>query len=348
MKTIHVNIGRSYDIIIEHNVLSKAGEYIRPLTCAIRAAIISDTNVAPLYAKTVQESLEAFGFAVSLFCFEAGEESKRLSTIEKMYNHFAENSLTRSDIVIALGGGVTGDMAGFAAASYLRGIDFVQIPTSLLAQVDSSVGGKTGVDLTYGKNLVGAFWQPRLVLIDPETLQTLPEKFFTDGLGEVVKYGCIKSKSLFERLEKENAKNFIDDLIYECVDIKRIVVEHDEREAGERMLLNFGHTLGHAIEKLHNYKTITHGEAISIGMVLMTAASERTGDTLNGTTQRIKALLQKYNLPTASEFSNAEIIKASHGDKKSSGKSINLVLLKGIGESFTHKIDTSLLENFLG
>lgn len=348
MKTIHVNTGRSYDILIEHNILSHAGNYIRPLTKAIRAVIVSDTNVAPLYAETIKQSLENNGFSVSVFCFEAGEASKRLSTIEKMYNHFAEHTLTRSDIVVALGGGVTGDMAGFAAASYLRGIDFVQIPTSLLAQVDSSVGGKTGVDLTYGKNLVGAFWQPRLVLIDPETLKTLPEKFFIDGLGEVVKYGCIKSKALFERLEKEDVHGFIDDVIAECVSIKRDVVERDERDTGERALLNFGHTLGHAIEKLHNYKTITHGEAVSIGSVLMTAASESHGQTAAGTTQRITALLKKYNLPTASQFSNAEIAKATQGDKKSTGKSINLVLLKEIGDSFTYKIDTADLEKFLG
>lgn len=348
MKTIHVNTGRSYDILIEHNILPKAGEFIRPLTKAIRAVIVSDTNVAPIYADTVKQSLENNGFSVSLFCFEAGETSKRLSTIEKMYNHFAEHSLTRSDIVVALGGGVTGDMAGFAAASYLRGIDFVQIPTSLLAQVDSSVGGKTGVDLTYGKNLVGAFWQPRLVLIDPETLKTLPEKFFIDGLGEVVKYGCIKSKSLFERLEKENVRDFIDDVIAECVSIKRDVVERDERDTGERALLNFGHTLGHAIEKLHNYQTITHGEAVSIGSVLITTAAEHHGQTAIGTAERISALLKKYNLPTTSKFSNAEIAKATHGDKKSTGKSINLVLLKEIGDSFTYKIDTADLEKFLG
>lgn len=347
MKTIHVNTGRSYDIIIEHNILSKAGTYIRPLTRAIRAVIVSDTNVAPLYADTVRKSLEANGFSAAVFCFQAGEASKRLSTIEKMYDCFAEHSITRSDIVIALGGGVTGDMAGFAAASYLRGIDFVQIPTSLLAQVDSSVGGKTGVDLTYGKNLVGAFWQPRLVLIDPETLKTLPEKFFTDGLGEVVKYGCIKSKALFERLEKENARDFIDDVIAECVSIKRDVVERDEHDTGERALLNFGHTLGHAIEKLHDYKTITHGEAVSIGSVLMTAASEYHGQTANGTTERLVALLKKYNLPTASQFSKSEIVKATHGDKKSTGKSINLVLLKEIGDSFTYKVDIADLKSFI-
>ena len=197
MKTVEVKTGRPYNILIEHGIIDHAGEYIRPLTKAIRAVIISDTNVSPIYSERVKTSLEKSGFETSVFVFQAGESSKRLSTIENMYTHLFERNVTRTDIIIALGGGVTGDMAGFAAATYLRGIDFVQIPTSLLAQVDSSVGGKTAVDLPTGKNLVGAFWQPILVLIDPDTLNTLPEKFFKDGLGEVVKYGCIRSKSLF-------------------------------------------------------------------------------------------------------------------------------------------------------
>jgi len=273
MKTVFVKTGRPYEILIEHGILDNAGEYIRPLTKAVRAVIISDTNVSPIYSERVKNSLEKSGFETSVFVFEAGESSKRLSTIEKMYTHLFEHNITRTDIIVALGGGVTGDMAGFAAATYLRGIDFVQIPTSLLAQVDSSVGGKTAVDLPAGKNLVGAFWQPILVLIDSDTLNTLPEKFFKDGLGEVVKYGCIRSKSLFERLENENAKDFIDDIIFECVSIKRDVVERDERDTGERAILNFGHTLGHALEKLNGYTNLTHGEAVAAGSAIITRIS---------------------------------------------------------------------------
>ena len=346
MKIVSVKTGRPYDILIEHGILDSVGEYVRPLTKAIRAVIVSDTNVSPIYSKRVQNSLEKCGFETSLFVFEAGENSKKLATIEKMYTHFFEKNITRTDIIIALGGGVTGDMAGFAAATYLRGIDFVQIPTSLLAQVDSSVGGKTAVDLPTGKNLVGAFWQPVLVLIDPETLKTLPEKFFKDGLGEVVKYGCIKSKSLFERLENENAEDFIDDIIYECVSIKRDVVERDERDTGERAILNFGHTLGHALEKLNNYSNLTHGEAVSAGSAIITRISENNGLTEKGTAERLESLLKKYNLPTNSDFPMPDIINATRGDKKSTGKSINFVFLKKIGECFVKKIDTTHFNEF--
>ncbi len=348
MKKVHVGTGRSYDILIGHHLLQKAGEFIRPLTKAIRAVIVSDTNVAPLYAETVKSSLEENGFETSVFVFPAGESSKRLSTIEKMYQHFYEHNITRTDIVVALGGGVTGDMAGFAAASYLRGIDFVQIPTTLLSQVDSSVGGKTGVDLPAGKNLVGAFWQPVLVLIDPETLQTLPEAFFRDGLGEVVKYGCIRSNALFERLEKENAADFIDDLIEECVSIKRDVVEHDERDTGERAILNFGHTFGHALEKLTDYSGMTHGEAVALGAALLTRISEQKGLTAAGTGERLEKLLKKYGLPTESDFSTETILAATKGDKKSTGKNINFVLLRQIGDCFIYPVSVEQMKDFAG
>ena len=348
MKEIFVKTGRPYNIFIEQDILDKAGEYIRPLTKAVRAVIVSDTNVSPIYSQRVKKSLESNGFEVSVFVFEAGESSKRLSTIEAMYKHFFENNITRTDIIIALGGGVTGDMAGFASATYLRGIDFVQIPTSLLAQVDSSVGGKTAVDLPTGKNLVGAFWQPILVLIDSETLKTLPEKFFKDGLGEVIKYGCIRSESLFERLEKENAGDFIDDIIYECVSIKRDVVENDERDTGERAILNFGHTLGHALEKLNGYSNLTHGEAVSAGSAIITNISENNGLTEKGTAQRLENLLKKYDLPINSEFSLSEIVKATRGDKKSTGNSIKFVFLEKIGKCFVKKIDISKFVEFFG
>ena len=348
MKTVEVKTGRPYNILIEHGIIDHAGEYIRPLTKAIRAVIISDTNVSPIYSQRVKNSLENNGFETSVFVFQAGESSKRLSTIEKMYTHLFEHNITRTDIIIALGGGVTGDMAGFAAATYLRGIDFVQIPTSLLAQVDSSVGGKTAVDLPTGKNLVGAFWQPILVLIDSDTLDTLPEKFFKDGLGEVVKYGCIRSESLFERLENENAKDFIDDIIFECVSIKRDVVEHDERDTGERAILNFGHTLGHALEKLNNYENLTHGEAVSAGSAIITRISENNGLTAKGTAQRLENLLKKYELPINADFPLSDIISATHGDKKSTGTSIKFVFLKEIGNCFVQKIDTADFGEFFG
>lgn len=346
MKTITVKTGRSYEILIERGILSRAGELVRSISGAIRAVIVSDSNVAPIYSSIVADSLRKNGFETSLFVFEAGEASKRLSTIEKMYEHFFEHNITRTDIIIALGGGVTGDMAGFAAASWLRGIDFVQIPTSLLSQVDSSVGGKTGVDLSGGKNLVGAFWQPSLVLIDPDTLKTLPDRFFNDGMGEVIKYGCIRSRSLFERLEKEDAAGFVEDIIFESVSIKRDVVENDERDTGERAILNFGHTFGHAIEKLCGFSGITHGEAVALGALLLTKITEKKGITAVGVSKRLHSLLVKNHMPTECAFPLPEILAATRGDKKSSGKSLKFVFLRDIGDCFVSPVNTDELSNF--
>ena len=346
MKTVEVKTGHKYNILIGHDIISDVGKYIREVTDAVRAAVVSDSNVAPIYAERVIDSLKSSGFETSLFIFEAGEERKRLSTIEKMYMHFFEHNITRTDIVVALGGGVTGDMAGFASASYLRGIDFVQIPTTLLSQVDSSVGGKTGVDLPTGKNLVGAFHQPNVVVIDPETLNTLPEKFFHDGMGEVIKYGCIRSRSLFECLETDSVT--VDDMIYESVSIKRDVVEKDELDTGERAILNFGHTFGHALEKLHGYSGITHGEAVGLGALILTEITEKKGITEKGTALRIRRLLEKYNMPTETEFSLADIISATRGDKKSSGKSLNFIFLRSIGDCFIQKIKFAEIPEFFG
>lgn len=347
MKTVSVKTGRPYSIYIERGLVNNVGSFVRQVSKAVRAVIVSDSNVAPIYADRVKSSLEAEGISTSLFVFPAGEQSKRLSTIEKMYTAFSDAGITRSDIIVALGGGVTGDMAGFAAASWLRGVDFVQIPTSLLSQVDSSVGGKTGVDLPAGKNLVGAFWQPSVVLIDPDTLDTLPEKFFRDGLGEVVKYGCIRSESLFDRLERENARDVIDEIILECVSIKRDVVENDERDTGERAILNFGHTFGHAIEKLGDYSAMTHGEAVSAGAILLTELTEAKGLTEGGTAKRLKALLEKYGLPCSVPYSLPEIIRATRGDKKSSGNSLSFVILDRIGSCYVKKLPVEGLEEYL-
>lgn len=346
MKKLNVKSVRSYEILIERGILSDCGKYIKPLARGNKAMIISDTNVFPIYGDTVKASLEKAGFEVYNHIFTAGESSKNLTTISEMYSSLADNGFSRKDFIVALGGGVTGDMSGFAAATYQRGIDFVQIPTTLLSQVDSSVGAKTGVDIKQGKNLVGAFWQPSIVLIDPNTLNTLTPEFFADGMAEVIKYGCIKSLSLFETLENKNAADIIDEIIFDCVSIKRDVVERDEHEAGERMLLNFGHTLGHSIEKAYGYTGITHGQAVGVGMVLITSASESLGITPSGTTDRIKALLKKYNLPTSDKTTLEDIANGALGDKKASGDSINIVLLNSIGNSFTKKLKKSELYDF--
>ncbi len=346
MKILEVKTGRPYQIIIDRDIIRYCGEYISKISKAQKIMVITDSNVEAIYYSKVKKSLEEKGFQVYNFTFEAGEQSKKLRTVMAAYNELANLCFSRSDLIVALGGGVTGDMAGFIAATYQRGIEFVQIPTSLLAQVDSSVGGKTGIDIAQGKNLVGAFWQPSLVLIDIDTLDTLPKAYFDDGMAEVIKYGCIKSKDLFEKLEENNARNIIEQIIYECVNIKRQVVENDEEEKGERMLLNFGHTFGHSLEKIYNYSTLSHGQAVAIGMVIVTKASENNNITEKGTTKRLIKILKKYNLPTKDINDLKNIVENSFNDKKSSGDYINIVLVDKIGHSFIKKILKAELYNF--
>ena len=334
MKTLRVNAGGGYDIQIERGLLKACGEKIKNAVAAKKAAVICDSNVAPLYLEAVKNSVNSAGIETVSYIFEAGESSKTTANLIKIVAFLAQSGLTRKDCVIALGGGVCGDMAGFAAAVYLRGIKYVQIPTTLLAQVDSSVGGKTAVDLPQGKNLCGAFWQPSLVIIDPDVLNTLPAHYFSDGMGEVIKYGCIKSKPLFDRLQNEDARDIIDEGIYACCDIKRGVVERDEKEAGERALLNFGHTCGHAIEKLYDFSGISHGEAVGIGMVMISRAGENAGITEKGTAEKIAALLKKYGLRTETDLPVEDIVRNMVYDKKRTSDGINLIMLKKAGQSF--------------
>lgn len=347
MNTIHVNTGKPYDILIDNGLIDKCGELIKAVSKSSRVMIISDSNVFPLYGDNVLTSLEKAGFDVYSFIFKAGEESKNLNTVSQIYNTLAVNEFTRTDLIVALGGGVTGDMAGFAAASYLRGINFVQIPTSLLAQVDSSVGGKTGVDIEQGKNLVGAFWQPILVIIDPNTLNTLSDNFFTDGMGEIIKYGCIKKETLFTQLETCNIKEDIKDIILQCVKIKRDIVQEDEQEQGERILLNFGHTLAHSLEKEYKFKGISHGQAVAIGMVMITKSSEKAGITKPGCANRIANLCQKYGLPIDDPTSASKLSLGAYSDKKTTSNLIRLVVISDIGKSKIHIIEKSKLTDFI-
>lgn len=347
MTRIHINASTPYDVVIEEGALQRITDYIKPLKPNCRVIIVSDSNVAPHYLDSVKANMEHAGYTVCDYVFPAGESSKNAHQLIDLIEYMAAQSLTRKDLLIALGGGVVGDMAGFAAASYLRGIDFIQIPTSLLSQVDSSVGGKTGVDLPQGKNLVGAFHQPIAVLIDPDTLKTLTDDYICDGMGEVIKYGCIKDEKLFENLENQNALEHIEDIIEICVSIKRDVVNRDEKEAGERKLLNFGHTLGHAIEKIYNFKGISHGMAVAIGMVLITKAGEKHGITEKGTADKICALCKKYGLPTTDKSTFEQMAQAAKGDKKTAGNSIDLVLLTKIGDSFTKKVELANLCDFI-
>lgn len=326
------------EIYIENGLLSKVGELTKTVLKGKKIALISDTNVYPLYGENIKTQLENEGYKVFTYIFKAGEASKNTRELIKIVEFMAENELTREDGAVALGGGVCGDMVGFASSVFLRGIKFVQIPTSLLAQVDSSVGGKTAVDLPQGKNLCGAFHQPSLVIIDPDVLKTLSHHFFSDGMGEVIKYGCIKSASLFEKLESGDVKDNLTDIITECVSIKRQVVENDEKEHGERALLNFGHTCGHAIEKLWNFETVSHGEAVAIGMVMITRAAENLGITEKGTTDRLIKVIEKNDLKISDTHTDKEIISAMNGDKKRTGTGIKFVMINKIGSSFINPI----------
>ena len=353
MRNVHVDLGsKSYDIEIERGLLPRLGEKIKTLLPkAEKAAVITDSNVGPLYASFLKKSLEKEGIAVTVLTFKAGEESKNLQTLGILYDGLAEAGLTRSDAVIALGGGVTGDMGGLAAATFLRGVAFIQIPASLLATVDSSVGGKVAVDLPSGKNLVGAFYQPKAVYIDPELLKTLPVRYLHDGLAEVIKYGCIRDRDLFVTLEKihndAELLEHVDEIIETCCNIKARIVEQDEFDTGERMLLNFGHTLGHAVEKTFHFDRYSHGEGVGIGMVLLTRQSEKLGLTECGTADRLAALLQKFQLPVNVQMQQDEFLRAIVLDKKKRGSSLTLILLRKIGESFLQKIEFEELKRYL-
>lgn len=353
MKEIQVALGeKSYWIKIAAGLLAAAGDEIRRvLPQTEKIAVITDSNVAPLYGERLRKSLEMAGFSVTVWEFPAGEESKNLAVLGRLYEGLAAAGLTRSDAIVALGGGVTGDMAGLAAATYLRGIAFIQIPTSLLAAVDSSVGGKVAVDLPQGKNLVGAFYQPKLVLIDSELLYTLPPRFLHDGLAEVIKYGCIRDTGLFTCLEQLPGDAALlaqaEEIIAACCTIKARIVAQDEFDTGERMLLNFGHTLGHAVEKAFHYDTYSHGEAVGLGMVLLTSQAEKLGLTDPGTAAKIAALLQKFSLPVEITLPRDEFIKTISLDKKKRGSQLTLVLIKDIGEGYLHTIENRDLPNYL-
>ncbi|MCQ2508203.1 MAG: 3-dehydroquinate synthase [Dorea sp.] len=338
---LYVDLGEhSYPIYIENKILEHAADYVAEVYKGKRIMIVSDDHVFPLYGEMIEQGL-AEKYEVHHIVLPHGESTKSFESLPQIYSAMLKAKISRSDLLIALGGGVIGDLAGFAAASYLRGIKFVQIPTSLLAQVDSSVGGKVAVDLPEGKNLVGAFYQPKLVLIDPTVLKTLPKRYINDGMGEVIKYGCIWDKDLFATLKArtsfEDLEDILPQVIERCVDIKRIVVEHDQFDTGERMLLNFGHTLAHTIEQFYHYERESHGEAVSIGMYQISLIAEEAGLTASGCAEAIKEVLVTYGLPYESGLPLGKLTEAIKLDKKNLNGNLNVVLLHEIGKSYWHK-----------
>lgn len=347
MKTVEVDAAVRYNIVIDKGILPKSGNMIKEVTSAERVAVITDDTVGKLYSDVVMKSLSDAGFETFKFVFPHGEKSKNISTFSSILEFLAESGLTRTDALVALGGGVVGDVAGFAAASYLRGIDFIQIPTTLLACVDSSVGGKTAIDLKAGKNLAGAFYQPKLVIADFETLSTLTDGIFADGMAEVIKYGVIFDKAFFEFLRDNEAKDNLEYVITRCVELKRDIVNADEKEKGVRALLNFGHTVGHAIEKCSGYK-IPHGSAVAVGMVIISRAAYKCSFCDENYADIIASLNKKYSLPVSTDFSASELSSAAMADKKRAGDKIKLIIPEALGNCVIKSVPTSELEKIIG
>lgn len=337
MRKIQINTSNKYDVIIDTNCLSKIGELSTPLCKTKKAMIITDDIVDKLYSKTVEISLINSGFDVHKYVIPNGEYSKNTDNFLKILNELANENFTRTDTLFALGGGVVGDLTGFCASVYLRGISFIQIPTTLLAAVDSSVGGKTAINLDAGKNLAGAFYQPKLVLFDINTLSSLPDKIISDGMAEVIKYGMIYDKSLFESLKNNNIS---EDIIARCVEIKKEVVTEDEFENELRKILNFGHTIGHAIEKCSNY-SLGHGMCVAIGMALITKFCVKSGVCNQNDYEELCEVLQLYSLPIQYNYDVEAICQVINSDKKRSGELISLILIKQIGKCFIKDIPLS-------
>ncbi|HZL42339.1 MAG TPA: 3-dehydroquinate synthase [Verrucomicrobiae bacterium] len=359
MRSVKVPLGnRSYTIKIASGLLRRLGRACSTLNFTGQCAIISDRNVAPRFANIARQSLSRAGFKPFLIVVPAGETAKTLDTVRACYDQLAEHRLERQSCIVALGGGVVGDLAGFVAATYLRGIGFVQVPTTLLAQVDSSVGGKVGVNLKAGKNLVGSFYQPRLVLCDLETLSGLPEREFRAGLAEVIKYGIIYDASLFARLEREMPKvlqrdpRILGAVIERCCRIKADVVGRDETESGVRAILNFGHTIGHALEAISGYGRYLHGEAISIGQIMAATLSKEVCGLSEQDVERIRKLFQRAGLPTQVELTARQrklLLEAMRLDKKVRGGKVQFVLANRVGKvRWGERVPEAMIRRVLG
>lgn len=341
MKTIHVQASKSYDVVIGNGLLKQLGKHLfSVLNRKCKVAVISDSNVYPLYGEFAEASLKQNGFEPVHYVFPAGEASKNSATYISILNFLAENHLTRADAIVALGGGVTGDMSGFAASTFLRGIPYVQIPTTLLAMVDSSVGGKTAIDLPAGKNLVGAFYQPSLVLCDLDTLNTLPQQIFCDGCAEVIKYGVLYDADLFDHLATFGLDFDREDVISRCVAWKRNVVAEDEFDTGARAKLNLGHTIGHSIEAQSNF-AVSHGQAVAIGMAIIAKAG------CKDIYERLTTVLHRFHLPTTTMFTANQLYRCALSDKKRAGGTVNLIIPNRIGDCSIVPIRVDNLESFI-
>lgn len=346
MTTVNIKASREYDVVIEQGLIDSVGEYAKKLLGGGTVCIVSDDIVYPLYGERVKNSLEAQNFRVIEYVIPNGEQSKSIPVYSSLLEHLLASRMTRSDALIALGGGVVGDLTGFAAATYQRGIKFIQLPTTLLAMVDSSVGGKTAVNLEHGKNQVGAFYQPVAVLCDPDTLDTLPHEQFLCGCAEVVKYAFLGSRDFYNRLKETPISKQIEPVITTCVKMKRDIVMEDEFDTGRRMLLNLGHTVGHAVEACSGFK-ILHGQGVAIGTAVITRAAVKMGVLPQDEAVKIISLLEATGLPTKTDYSPEELYSAALGDKKSAGKSITIVVPEKIGSCRLVKLPIEELRDWI-
>ena len=332
MSLITVNASKKYDIVVDKNLLQSSGQMIHEaVPTSVKAMLVSDDNVFPLYGEVVSESLRKNGIEVFSFVLPHGESSKNLENYGRLLNEMALKHITRGDVVVALGGGVVGDLAGFAAATYQRGVSLVQVPTSLLAAVDSSVGGKTAVNLPAGKNQAGCFYQPVLVICDTETLSTLPEDEYRNGCAEIIKYSILDGETFFHQIERTSIFQQYESVITHCVEIKKQLVEEDERDTGVRMLLNLGHTIGHGIERSSGY-TIPHGRAVAAGIAAIARAAAEKGRCRDELVSSVSALIEKYGLPTDLPFSCEDLAEAALSDKKNVGDKMRLVVPFDFGD----------------
>ena len=346
MKTVTVSASRRYDILIERGLLRRAGELVRGVTNAGTVMLVSDDSVWPLYGETVQKSLADAGFSVCRFVFPHGEVSKCAKTYLALLDALCENRLTRADAALALGGGGVGDLTGFAASTYLRGIGFIQIPTTLLAAVDSSVGGKTAVDLPTGKNQAGSFYQPCIVICDPNTLETLPEEQYRCGCAEIIKYSMLGNAAFFEELYKTPVREQYEHVIEVCVQMKRDIVGADEYDLGRRRTLNLGHTFGHAVEQCSDF-SLLHGEAVAIGMATVTRAAVKRGICGEETLARLLDILHRYGLPTETGYELGKLYEAELVDKKISGGKMHLIVPEKIGQVRMETIPVEALRDWM-
>ena len=336
MEKIIVNASKKYEILIKEDILDEVGSHIKGICSPTKILLVSDTNVFPLYASRVISSLEKVGFEVIYYVITAGEGSKNSESLFELIDVLADNEFSRQDALVSLGGGVVGDLAGFCASIYLRGLRFFQIPTTLLSAVDSSVGGKTAIDISQGKNLVGTFYQPSGVFFDPKTLDTLSDEIYSDGMAEVIKYGVIIDEKLFSELEECDGRIGIEQ-IKRCIEIKRDIVEKDEFESGIRKLLNFGHTFGHAIEKVSGY-SVSHGRAVAMGMRMIAKACFELGRCKEKDYLNLVSLLEKYSLGIKIDFNREALSDAILFDKKREGDELSLVTFEGIGRCVVEKV----------